>query len=799
MAISIKPSWRKVISDLVGNKVRTLLVVASIAVGVFAVGMIAGAYVIIPGDMNASYASANPANIEITTDAFDEDLITSVKRMNGVQNVQGGRSVSVRLKTALNEWTSMELVVVSDFSSESINALRHIQGSALPDNNQVIVEKRAAEKWNIQTGDVLEIELADGKSRLLPVAGIAQDLTSGIGGMLDNTKGYVTYDTLEWLHEYPYYNKLYITVKENPNDKAHIQQIADSVIAKLEDTHRKIYQSSIAEKNKHPMDSILQALIRILLILGVLIVFLSGSLISNTLSALLTQHLPQIGIMKLVGARKSQIIALYLALILAFAVIALIIAIPLGSLAAYALSDFAAGLIGFPLSGFRVIPIAVMIQIGVALAVSLVAGTPQVIRGASITVHKAINSSAAEENAARKKGLFERLSGRFRRVSRTLIVSIRNTFRRKGRLALTLFTLTLGGAIFISVFNVQVSLNNKIEQITKYFGADVNLDFNRLYSVQAIKLLVENIPGVEHIEPWAMTSAQLLREDGTAADNISLLAPPADSKLVTPILLSGRWIEETDQAAVTINEAFLKNYPDLEVGDTLRLKVGNRDARWTIVGVFQFTGVDELIAYANYSYLSNVLSQTGRTATYRIVAEDHSLDSQTQLSKVLDTYFSESGYHVNKVEAGGSFTQSITEYIAILTAFLIVMALLTALVGSIGMAGTLSMNVMERTREIGVLRAIGAYNTVVMKLVLIEGLLIGLISFVLGAALSFPITAVLADVISQAIFGTSASFAFTIQGFAIWFGVMLALSALASFIPARSASKMTIREVLSYE
>jgi putative ABC transport system permease protein len=422
-----------------------------------------------------------------------------------------------------------------------------------------------------------------------------------------------------------------------------------------------------------------------------------------------------------------------------------------------------------------------------------------VIRGASITVHKAINSSAAEEKVTGKKGLFERLSTRFRRVSRMLIVSIRNTFRRKGRLALTLFTLTLGGAIFISVFNVQVSLNNKIEQITKYFGADVNLDFNRLYPVQAIKLLVENIPGVEHIEPWAMTSAQLLREDGVVVDNISLLAPPADSRLVTPILLSGRWIEETDQAAITINEAFLKNYPDLEVGDTLRLKVGNRDARWTIVGVFQFTGVDQLIAYANYSYLSNVLSQTGRTATYRIVAEDHSLDSQMQLSKVLDTYFTDNGYRVSKVEAGSSFTQSMTEYIAILTAFLIVMALLTALVGSIGMAGTLSMNVMERTREIGVLRAIGAYNTVVMRLVLVEGLLIGLISFVLGAALSFPITAVLADVISQAIFGTSASFAFTIQGFAIWFGVMLALSALASLIPARSASKMTIREVLSYE
>ena len=69
----IRPRWRKVLSDLWDNKLRTLLVVASIAVGVFSIGMIAGTYEIISKDMGASYASANPANIDIRTDDFNQD------------------------------------------------------------------------------------------------------------------------------------------------------------------------------------------------------------------------------------------------------------------------------------------------------------------------------------------------------------------------------------------------------------------------------------------------------------------------------------------------------------------------------------------------------------------------------------------------------------------------------------------------------------------------------------------------------------------------------------------------------
>ncbi len=79
----LKPRWRKVLADLWENKSRTILVVLSIAIGVFAVGMIAGAYVIISQDLDLSYAAANPANIEIITRPFDEEYVNSVARCGG--------------------------------------------------------------------------------------------------------------------------------------------------------------------------------------------------------------------------------------------------------------------------------------------------------------------------------------------------------------------------------------------------------------------------------------------------------------------------------------------------------------------------------------------------------------------------------------------------------------------------------------------------------------------------------------------------------------------------------------------
>ena len=127
------------------------------------------------------------------------------------------------------------------------------------------------------------------------------------------------------------------------------------------------------------------------------------------------------------------------------------------------------------------------------------------------------------------------------------------------------------------------------------------------------------------------------------------------------------------------------------------------------------------------------------------------------------------------------------------------MALLTATVGSMGLMGTMGMNVLERTREIGIMRSIGAGDRIVMLTVVVEGMVIGLISWILGAIVAFPISVLLSNILSVTIFQTPIDLVFTPTGFVIWLILVLILSALASVLPARNAARLTIHEVLAYE
>jgi putative ABC transport system permease protein len=116
-----------------------------------------------------------------------------------------------------------------------------------------------------------------------------------------------------------------------------------------------------------------------------------------------------------------------------------------------------------------------------------------------------------------------------------------------------------------------------------------------------------------------------------------------------------------------------------------------------------------------------------------------------------------------------------------------------------GLTGTMGMNVLERTREIGIMRAIGADDRAVMRTVIAEGVVIGMLSFALAILLSIPFTYLLSTIVSTAIFQSPIDTVFTYTGYAIWLALVLVLSALASILPARNAARLTIREVLAYE
>lgn len=809
----MKPRWRKVLHDLIDNKGRTLLVVFSIAVGVFSIGVIAGAYQIISNDMSVSYAANIPANIEMRMGNFDEDVLTSIHNQRGVKDAEARRVFNVRVRVpGTEQWTTLDMIAFESFEKNAINLLTPVEGMAEPKKREMLLEQGALDHVAVGVGGLLEFQLPDGSTKTLPVVGIVRDTAAGAGDFLASPSGYITMDTLQYMGQPKLFNRALVTVSGDGDDISHIREVGAVVKDKLEKSGYVVGRSRFSLTHEHPLASTVNAVLGILMALGILIVFLSSSLIANTLSALLNQHLRHIGVIKLVGGQRKQVFYMYLALIMAFSVLALLIAVPFGGLGAYQLALYMASQLDFTLLGYRILPWALFIQIAVGLLVPLIAGLAPVLNGSRITVLRALSGDLAEDEVQFKDGemrlswfdwaqvkVTRLLAKRGIHIPRPFVISLRNTFRRKSRLMLTLFTLTMGGAIFISVFNVRVTLHDYIGQIGKYFRADVTLDFDKAYRLQEVEQAVKSVEGVITVEGWQFASGELLDDQGNIVENLTLLAPPAESTLVEPILVAGRWLRPDDVRKMAVSEGLLKTYPNLKAGDSITMRIGGRDEKWEVVGLFKFVDQEGLLGYAPLEYISDVNNLANRSFSFRVVTAQHERAYQDAKAEELDKYLRDRGYKVRVAQAGSASLDTAVESLDTLVVFLLIMAVLTAIVGSMGLTGTMGMNVLERTREIGIMRAIGADDRAVMRTVIAEGIVIGSISFVLAIVLSFPFTYGLSTIVSLAVFQTPIDVVFTYLGYAIWLGLVLVLSTVASILPARNAARLTIREVLAYE
>jgi putative ABC transport system permease protein len=804
----MRPRWKKVLADLWGNLTRSALVVASITVGLLAIGIITTIHYVITQDMRTGYQAINPANLFVSAGLYDKGYLDHLEHVSGVRQAEGSREVSLRLESNPGEWIGIRLKSTPDLSQLSVNQVHLQQGIWPPEDHQIVIESSKLYKTNASLGDFVTIETPSGKTRQLQIVGVVYDQSVGAGSSGTSgfftapVQGYITQKTLEWLETpLPYLlNNVYVTVTGDSRDPKYLDAEANVVTEDMKKNGLTVNSTTTRSSFDHPNNTLVQAISSLLFVLGLLVVFLSGFLITNTLQALLDQQMTQIGIMKTVGGRRFQISFVYMAFILVLGLLAFAIAVPVAYQVSFRLMDFLSVKLNMVVQGHRLIPQVVAIQGALALLVPQVAAFLPIWQGSGLSVKEALSGSA--RNVTASNGWLDHQLARIRWLSRPMRISVRNVFRRKGRLILTLITLTMGGAVFIATFNVRVSMNQYVAQISHYFRADVNLTLNRPYRIAEIDQMLSGLPGIGRVEGWAGARAEMVLADGTSGESVSMLAPPANSDLVKPIILKGRWIEPGDQNAIVLNDLFMTEYPQINIGDSLPLKVNGDDKNFVVVGFFRFAGkVAGLLAYTNYDYLSELINQPNQAASFRIVADRKGMnnDQQLALAKTIEARLRIYNVDINDVTTGFDMSSTAADGFNVLTGFLLFLASLTALVGSIGLAGTMSMNVMERTREIGVMRAIGASNRILMNMVIVEGSLIGIISWILGCLLAFPMSKILSDTVSQAIFNSPSNFALTPIGFIIWLATVIVLSVLASVMPARNASRLTIREVLAYE
>ncbi len=804
----LSPRWRKVWADLADNKLRTLLVVLSISVGVFAVGMIYSSYLMFERDLDRSWRAALPASASLYADPFDEELVASIRSLRGVKEADGRRNVDLRVRGAGGEWKQMFLTAIPDYQKQKVNVVRPQSGAWPPGDGDVLLERSSLDALGVNEGGSITVETPAGRSRTLKVTGVVYDPSQIPSMFIGRYYGYINMDTLEKLDEPRMLDQVNFVVEPwvlKGKDTAPIEAIGRKAWTKLEQGNTTVFWLQVNKPGEHQLQGAINAMLLLLAVLGALSLCLGTFLLINTVSAILTQQTRQIGIMKSIGARRDQILALYLALVGAFGVLSLVVAAPLGALAADAVTRFMAGIFNFDSGGLELPPRVLLLEAAVAIMVPLAAALYPVWRGTGVTVREAVSDYGigGVEARGRVDRLVDAALQRLGRLQRPVLLSLRNTFRRKGRLALTLLTLTVAGTVFMAVFAVRSSLYSTLDQALEYFRYDVSITFTQNYRSTRIEQEVARVPGVKAVEPWGFTSGRILKEDTRQAEdeaskNVFILAPPIDTKMVQPKVVEGRWLVAGDESALVVNTEVVKDAPGIVVGGPAVIKTGNRRLKFTVVGIVQSTMTGPL-AYAPYDWLSGAIQESGRSRSVQVVAASSKPEDQSALGRALEEHLKNNSLRVQQVDITWEAKQRIRAQFDIITTFLLIMAVLLAVVGALGLTGTMGINVLERTREIGVMRAIGASSLEIGRVFVVEALCIGLISWLAGALLALPVAALLSYQVGVLFLQSPLAFSFSFLGVGIWLALSAGLSVIASLLPAYNAARLSVRDVLSYE
>ncbi|MBE0417091.1 MAG: FtsX-like permease family protein [Coriobacteriia bacterium] len=799
----MSPRWRKVARDLAGHRFRTLLVVLSIAVGIFAITVVMGGRGILLREFESVYQASAPPAIVFDVDAADDNIVRAVERVEGVRAAEGRRAFAVRYtegeqpREALSTgWDTLQVVAMTNIATSGIEKTTLQSGRSWPPAaGEILLERSVNMVSGYEPGDVITVETPGGARAVVRVAGLVHDINAFPAHFVAAPTGYVSMETLRLLDEPQAYNNIRLLAEGSPT-QAEASRLAmairdDVLIAR----GLRVLQTHVPEPGSHFLGDIFRGVSLLLLALGVLSLFLSGFLVVTTVQAIMAQQVSQIGIMKAIGGRADQVTWMYLVMVTVYGLLAVAVGMPAGAAAGRWFTGFAADLLNFRVTSYTPPTYVVALGVLVGVAVPLLAAIVPVRLGTRISVVRALNSTGMSGTTF-GHGLIDRALGFVRGLPRPVALSLRNTFLRKGRLALTLTTLTLASAVVMSVMSVRTSILATVDEVDMW-RFDAQFYFALPQSAEAVERIASRVDGVVAVSSMPEYRSVFSRADGTESQGVDIIGVEPDSGFVVPRIAEGRWLEPDDTAAIVLNSDVVKNEPELAVGSTATFSMLGEEREFEVVGVVT-AGLMGPVAFTPVDYLDSVTGNAGAVTRLQIRTLTGEPGEQARVARVVEQRFEERSVPVAFTQTSSEQRDQVASQLGILVTFLAIMGVILAAVGVIGLTGTMTINVLESTREIGVMRAIGASHASVYQIFVTEGVVIALIAWAFGALISYPMSSVLLDLLEGAM-GLPLTFEFSWAGVGVWLGAVTVIAVLASMLPAFRAAQVSVRDAIAYE
>jgi len=821
----MRPRWWKVLRDIWLHKARALLVVLAIVVGLVGAGTVLNTWGLLRVATRDEYRDSNPPSAVLRLDRVDDALLQRVRPRPEIAAADARRTIAASVEYGGSSHSAVLYAIdyAIDARTQStagatglapvIGRLEPEQGTWPPADGAVALERSSYELPSGLTGGAVGIRVGESPAVSLRVGGIVRDVGLAPGWMEHVVYGFITRRTLSALGLSDELTELRVVVRDRTLSRDAVRRLAYVLKADIEREGHLVRSIDVPEPGRHIHAGQIESLLFTQGAFGVLSLLLSAFLVVNLMTAMLTGQLREIGVMKAMGASSEQLSAMYLVMAGVLGLMASMIALPVAAVFGRAYAGFTADLLNFNVDALSLPRRLLFVQLAVGILLPVIAAWVPVRRGCRISVSAAMNDVGITARGDDRAGrLFATLNG----VSRPVLLSLRNAFRRRQRMAFTLLTLATGGAVFLAARNLREAIAASVDLLfsSQRYDASIRLSQPALPALpDSLERLLRSVDGVRSAEAWSGARANVQHTDSTLSDGFALVGTPDRSALFAPRLIAGRLagrLAMSDRAitggaisdhaiidhALLVNTHLLQEEPSLQVGARVVLRIGGQPSTWTVIGVVE-TG-PTAAGYVARDALAALVSN-GRVDQAVISSSATSPGAQRDLLQRARLRLDEAGMPVQSTQLLQANRVVMEDHLQLVAEFLCDMAQLMLIVGGLGLAATISLSVLERTREIGVLRAIGATHGAILSMVYVEGLVLALASWLLAVPLSVPVSVALGWAFGRIMIPVPTVWWPAVPSVGVWLAVVLTVTVLSCAWPALRALRVPTKVALAYE
>ncbi len=773
----------KAVKDVTRRKLRTGLTVVGITLGVMGLTAVG----ITSSQLGASVRAANATKslpdivfATLPTNSATADLLS---RQTNVKLAESETDVSLRWLIPTGHAT-LYVQGLSSFSGGASQKLSIAAGTA-PGPNEILMERNDLPVQSFQVGDRIQLQGNGSSPIFVRISGISQ--TAGVvAATLGGGVAYMREADAQAISGTPASNTFNVWLRDSGQRATSAKQLAHV----LQANGVTVLNTTVGHDITHGTSAIADGLFTVMNVLSAIAVLLSILLLLSTITTLLAEQIPIIGTMKAIGASRAQVVRNYLLGVVIYGVLGTVIGFTIGLLIGMWAVRWLGNVLGLFTGNLSIAPSLVIEVVALGVVVPMLAALWPIFSGTRVTVHQAISGYGIEKRAGRG-GIWARLVGVVLGfMPETLQLGARNLFRRRTRAVLTLLALAVSGAAFLAIQTTSASFNNVLANSEATYHADIWAMLDNPVPADKVVPRVAQLPGVGQIYPGTMYFPT------TKWGSVEVFAPVSGG--YRQQVLQGRWLTTGDTSAVVINESIAQK-TGLKLGDWISFHDSVNSGQWHIVGIAR--------DYSNPSALGVMLaplSEINAVRHYPANFVDHLLITSTSarqadidsLARRVDTFLSQNRMDAMVSTSAQQVANNQSAFLVLYGMFYSVIAIV-ALVGAIGLFNSLAMGVVERRREIGILRSMGATGRKVAQVFLAEGIGLGVIGWMLAVLIGIPAAYGFVQLLSNVLLRVT--FVFNPISLIVMFAFILIVAALASVGPVFAASRVKIASTLRYE